>query len=342
MRFAPCVVVATLLLSGVSAQAQSPGETPVVLRISRDFVHQLIGIRFQRDQPVDANEGEVAVQGSAHVAGKFDVTLHKSENESDFDLTISGEIQTQLTATRRPVVVGLHGAAPFEARRRIVFDGHKFTGCAIQIDVANRFEMDDLRTARGRSFGPVIRSLAGPIVRKGLQDGDRQAETQIRTEVAKAIEEETDKLLKVLNRMEPAVVHAKELLAVKLKKKGIDIHVYRAATSEHLLLGIGGPKQTFPRLPELLPAQKAPVELWIDEALVNKDVRLRFLNDHWKDLKKEVHDQLVRRHPAVAAAVEKKVGESVEIDIVHVPGTRWHVVTFKPRLFLELPVITLR
>src|SRR5580700_4912158 len=107
------VLSAMHLVQGVEAEAQQPAgilpETKVVLRISREFIHELTGKQFKRDAPIDKTAFGAKVEGSAHVDGTFDVKLQKSDNASDFDLLVNGEVLTQVVAAKRPVQVYAHG-----------------------------------------------------------------------------------------------------------------------------------------------------------------------------------------------------------------------------------------
>src|SRR5438105_1979884 len=111
----------------VSAQPSKPlPETKIVLRISREFLQELTGSEFQHDEAIARSIAGAEVQGQARVDCTFEVKLRPSETESAFDLTAHGTLATQLTATRRLVQVNLHGLAPFDARRRIDFNGNAF------------------------------------------------------------------------------------------------------------------------------------------------------------------------------------------------------------------------
>ena len=179
--------VAVGMMFFLPAAAQEPAqplpETRIVLRVSDKFIQRLVGVHFQSDQPINSNAGGVLVAGSAHVAGKFRVVLHESTTESDFDVHVHGDIQMQLTATRRPVVVQAHGSAPFTVRRRVVHQGDDFSAQAITIGVNNHFTLDDICSFRGGLTGAITRQVARPFARRGLADGDRQADTEIRGSV---------------------------------------------------------------------------------------------------------------------------------------------------------------
>ena len=88
------VGVAPFLPVRAEEPVKSPPETRIVLRVSRKFIQRLIGKGFERDEPVNANFDKVNVAGTAHVAGRFLVTLHESKTESNFDVLLSGEVLT--------------------------------------------------------------------------------------------------------------------------------------------------------------------------------------------------------------------------------------------------------
>src|SRR5262245_63334884 len=123
-------VVSSFLCLTHAASGQQPpeGETKVVLRVAREFIHDLTGKRFHRDEPVRTNGLGGVVTGQARVDGRFDVRLEKSNNGSSFDLLATGDVQTQLVVSARPVNVHGHGTASFTGKRHFVFDGKRFSG----------------------------------------------------------------------------------------------------------------------------------------------------------------------------------------------------------------------
>jgi hypothetical protein len=155
MKFSVCLAASLSVLAApfLSVATQEPAkpvpETRIVLRVSGKFIQGLVGTHFQRDEPIDTEVGGVAVTGTAHVTGKFRITLHESRTESDFDVNGRGEVLTQLAATRRPVVVQTHGAAPFTVRQRIVHKGDLFIAQTLTIDEQNHFALDEIRPCRG-------------------------------------------------------------------------------------------------------------------------------------------------------------------------------------------------
>lgn len=344
MRFSACLfaslsgIVATFLLGATQEPAKPLPETRIVLRVSGKFIQALVGVRFQRDEPIDTNVGGVEVEGVAHVAGKFHITLHESKTESDFDVIGSGEVLTQLAATSRPVVVQAHGVAPFSVRRRIVHTGDQFIAQSLTMDVKNHFALDNIRPYRsGLLTGALTRRLARPFVRRGLAEGDHQADDEIRTRMTQAMETELDRLVVALNKIPPLVKQAYELIILENKPPPAGVRVYRAATKEHLLFSIGAPDHRMPNLPNLEKVQLAPLELWIavDKNALTED-RRKFILSNWRLIAPYLRNQLERRSPELTKEVDEPLTHLLEeVQIHEMPG--WHVLTFAPKI--PLPTV---
>ena len=338
------LAISSVFSIALSVTAQEPEkplpETKVVLRVSRDFIHKLTGVNFKRDEPFGSNTNGTQVAGNARVIGQFDVKLYDNEAGSDFDLLVSGEVRTQVTATRRPVDVFTHGFAPFTAKRRIVHKDGEFVGETIEIETTHQSSLDEIRPFRGGLIGRVTRRIALPTVRRGLVDGDRQIEDEIRTQVSKIITSETDELMTVINKIGPMIKKGEELLIAEdlLPKSGL--HLYRASTKDSLLFSTGLPNHRIAQIPVLHPSKHAPLELWIARRDNSKEKRLEFLLQHWELVTPIVDAQLARLYPEFAKSFEGKLYRFLN----HVRIERvedWHVVTFAPQL-AETPVAGLR
>jgi hypothetical protein len=350
MKTTPTVAVLLLLFgaflvsAAVEAPPTPPEETRVVLRISRDFLQELIGQEFDRDEPIDTTSSGTQVNGSAHVSGTVNVKLKPTETESDFNLLVDGQATTQMVATRRPVCVSLHGAAEFHACRQIVLDRDalSFTAGPVEITACYHSELDRIDSFRGGLTGALVRRLAKPIVVRSLPEGDRTARDQIRDEVAKNLQEETDKPLPALNQVAQLVRHGEQLLK-DTDSPLTELEYYRAATSEALLLSVGHKGR---RIPALSASEelKAPVELWIraDLVLEEKDA-INFLlkgeklrkavESHWKAIKPLVERDLPRRAAKLADLFDGE--ENIKIRTrsdpsLNVPPThrRWLIIMF--------------
>ncbi len=344
MKSSPILLVVLAALAAFSPlDAQEPvqplQDTKVVLRVSRKFIHRLIGTRFQRDQPIDSNADGVAVAGTARVTGRFDVALHESKDESDFDLHITGDVAIQLTATRRPVEIHAHGIAPFSARRRIIHKGDLFSAESLTLDVGNHFTLDGICPLRGGLAGAATRRIARPFVRRGLADGDRQADAEIRMQVTQGLETELDKLVAALNEIPPILKQAHEVIVAENKLPSEGVRFYRAATKEHLLISVGKPGRRIPTLPVLAKEKQAPLELWIGESKnADKEARRKFLLQNWRLIVPILTVQLQRRSPDLAKELDEPLARLMEEVQVHeVAG--WHIVAFAPKI--HMPVIKL-
>src|SRR5207244_1862909 len=128
-----------------SAQPSKPlPETKIVLRVSREFLQELTGNEYQSEQAIAKSIAGADVRGQSRVQCTFEVKLRPSETECAFDLVAHGTFATQMTATRRVVQANLHGIAPFDARRRIDFDGNAFTGHGIDMQARHQTRNDQV------------------------------------------------------------------------------------------------------------------------------------------------------------------------------------------------------
>jgi hypothetical protein len=224
-----------------------------------------------------------------------------------------------------------HGFAPFTARRRIVHKDGEFVGEAIEIDTTHQSSLDEIRPFRGGLIGRMTRRIALPTVRRGLVEGDRQIEDEIRTQVSKIITTETDELMIVINKIGPMIKKGEELLIAEdlLPKSGL--HLYRASTKDCLLFSTGLPNRRIAQIPVFHPDKHAPLELWIAKREESKEKRLEFLLKHWELVTPLIDAQLARHYPEFAKSFEGKLYRFLNnVQIESVAG--WHVVTFAPQL----------
>jgi hypothetical protein len=338
MKLSHCLIaiLAALVTPFLAAHAREPGkplpETRIVLRVSGKFIQTLIGSSFQRDEPIGENVNGIAVTGAARVVGKLHVRLHESPTESNFDVLVRGEVLSQLAATRRPVLVRAHGTAPFSACQPIVHQDHQFMAQTPTGDVRNYFTLDEICSYRGGLTGALTRRIARPFVRRGLADGDSQADERIHAEMTPVLKTEVDKLVVVLNKIPPLVKKAHELIILENKLPPDGVRYYRAATKEHLLISIGEPNQRIPRLPNLDTDKQAPLELWIGVARnVDAEERRKIILQNWRLITPFLLAQLQRRSTQLTKELDEPLEHLLEEVRIHeMPG--WHILTFAPRI----------
>jgi hypothetical protein len=328
--------LATIVTPFLAANAQEPGnplpETRIVLRVSDKFIQGLLGIRFQRDEPISEDVRGIAVTGAACVAGTLHVKLHESTTESNFDVMVRGEVLSKLAAKRRPVVVLTHGTAPFSACQPIVHQDHQFMAQTLTIEVQNHFTLDQICSYRDGLTGALTRRIARPFVQRGLAHGDSQADENIRTKVTPVLETELGKLVVVLNTIPPLVKQAHELIILENKVPPDGVRYYRAATKEHLLISIGEPNRRIPSLPNLDKDKQAPLELWIGVARKESaEERRRLMLQNWRLITPFLLAQLQRRSPQPTKELNEALAHLLEeVQIHEMPS--WHVLTFAPRI----------
>ena len=328
--------ILTPFLVGQEPEKPLP-ETRIVLRISGKLIQALLGERFERDEPIDENVRGVAVAGTAHVVGKLHVLLRESESESNFDVLIRGEVRSQLAATRPPVVVLAHGAAPFSICQPIVHQDHQFMVQPLTMEVRNRFTLDEICSDRTGLTGALTRRIALPFVRRGLVEGDSVADEEIRVRMSPVVKAEMGKLVDVMNRIPPLVKQAYAVVILENKVPKNGERFYRAATKDYLLISIGAENRRMPSLPNLDKNKQAPLELWIGVAKnAGTEDRRKFLIENWRFVAPFLTAQFQRRSPELTKGLEEPLSRLLEEVQVHeVPG--WHVLTFAPRIPLPVP-----
>jgi hypothetical protein len=313
MKFIPqsIALMALLCLWNPSASAQQDKplpETKVVLRISRECLHELTGKEFQREEAIAKNISGADVRGQARIDCKFDVKLRPSETESSFDLVANGTFATQMTATRRIVQVNLHGIAPFDAQRRIVFDGKAFTGREIEMQATHQSSIDQIRSSRGGLIGAIARGAARKSANRNLPEGDQQISEEIRVQLTKALEEESDKRMASMNtKVKMILKEAEHLLREEKVLAAEGTQRYFATTEHHMCMSFGPLDHCIPKLPVLDPAKAASIELWIA-----KGDGVNLVVESWALIKPAVFERVARRSPEIAKMLEEVRVESVK------------------------------
>ena len=130
-----------------------------------------------------------------------------------------------------------------------------------------------------------------------------------------------------MNKFGPLLKKGEEILREEKMLSVASVHLYLAATEQHLYMSIGPPDQRIPKLPKLDLAKRGPIEMWIAIENPSRKDLLNPVLEHWKYVKPFVIQRINRRSPELGKIVEQVQVESVD---------GWYVVTFAPKL-LELP-----
>ena len=322
---------ALLLLHVLPVEAQQPApalpETKVVLRISREFIHELTAKQVNRDVPIDLNSKSVAITGTAHAEGTTDVKIKASDNACDFELVLDGRVSTQLVATDRSVQVHLQGTAPFKARRRIVFADDAFSGHKVEVDTSYRSTIEAICSSRNGLIGDMVRTTATWRTRRVLPEEDLRAADEVRSRLSAAIEKETDELLATLNRIGSIVKQGEEVLREEKLISARSVQHYLAATERSIYISIGPPEHRMAKLPILTASERAPIELWVAIKKPGKKDAFSPVLENWKLVKPFILPRIAKRSPETA-----KILDLVQVRTVD----NWHVLTFAPDLLGSL------
>jgi hypothetical protein len=331
MNFVHLVVgiSAMLFLQSVRIEAQQPAadlpETKLVLRVSREFIHELTAKQFKRDEPIEMDFTGTVVTGSAQANGTTDVRIKASDNSCDFDLIVNGQVTTQLVATSRSVQMNFRGCAPFKGRRRVVFDEIFFSGRKVEVEATYHSTLDRICSFRSGLIGVLVRGASKSMIRRSLAEDDLKADDEVRTKLTAAIEKESDGFLATLNKVGSIVKQGEELLREEKLLSARSVQHYLAATERSLYISVGPPQHQIARLPRLRASEREPIELWVAIRKEGKPDRFSPILEHWKLVK-----------PFILSRIAKQSPESAKIlDQVHVKTVEgWHVLTFAPN-FLD-------
>lgn len=324
-----------VLLSLVSqitpAQAQEPTrelpETKVVLRISREFIHELTAKQFKRDVPIDMQFDGTTVTGSASARGTTEVEIQASENSCNFELVVNGQVTTELVATGRATQAYLHGFAPFKGRRRIVFDDASFLGRNVDLETSYHSSVERICSFRSGFMGVMARNLASSALRRDLPQDDLRAGDEVRARLTAEIVKESDGLLATLNRVGSIVKKGEELLRDEKLLSARSVQHYLAATERSLYISIGPPQHRIAKLPRSSASEREPIELWVAIQKPGKVDRFSPLLANWKIVKPFILPRIAQHSPETAKILD-------EVQVKSVDG--WHIVTFAPKLLDSL------
>ena len=320
-----------LFLQSLPVGAEQPSadlpETKVVLRISREFIHELTAKQIKRDVPVDLNANGVAVTGTARAEGTTNVNIQASDNACDFELVVNGSVSTQLVATDRSVQVHLQGTAPFSARRRVVFADDAFSGHKVEVDTSYHSTVAAICSSRAGLIGNLARTTATWKTRRVLPEEDLRAADEVRLRLSAAIEKETDELLVTLNRIGSIVKQGEDVLREEKLISERSVQHYLAATERSIYISIGPPEHRIAKLPKTSASERAPIELWVAIKKPGKKDAFSPILANWKIVKPFVLARIAKRSPETA-----KILDQVQVKTVE----NWHVLTFAPSLFALL------
>lgn len=324
-----------VLLSLVAQSAppparQSTGELPetkVVLRISREFIHELTAKQFKRDVPIEMDFSGTTVMGSASARGTTEVEIQASENSCNFELVVNGQVTTELVATSRATQTHLHGFAPFKGRRRIVFDDASFLGQNVNLETSYHSSIDRICSFRSGVMGALARNLASSALRRDLSQDDLKAGDEVRARLTAEIIKESDGLLATLNKVGSMVKKGEELLRDEKLLSARSVQHYLAATKRSLYISIGPPQHQIAKLPRSRASEREPIELWVAIQKPGKVDRLSPLLANWKIVKPFILPRIAQQSPETAKILD-------EVQVKSVDG--WHIVTFAPKLLESL------
>ncbi len=258
-----CVFVLAAVPAALAQSAQDEDDAPrFVVRISRPFLAQLTEKTFVRDEPVHDVILGATVEGTAHIAGQYNVKLQEDNKIDNFMFHIRGHVSGRTTSRRGPVVVQGECQADFTATRPVTFTGKEFVGQPVEMTVSLHSRVGDISTARGGPFSRLVGRIAYPSVMRSMPEANSIAEAKMRAHLSASVTQDSDKILVTLNR----VTSVANTIVLWQKVRGLsvpDLPVQLAASDHYLLMGMAAHEQALIDLPELREQDRAPMEVWV-------------------------------------------------------------------------------
>ena len=241
-------------------QAASAGvvqDKTLVLRISREFIREHVPQVAAQVNPVDRCLFGAHVHGTAVTNGAPRVVEGSDPASPSFTMHFQGHTRTDTVATKGPVRARTKGEAMFDVRRDILFDASGFHASDTAIDCDFTSSLAGLGTPPGVR-GRVVRRIAMPQIEKTQPVANTVSLNQVKAEVLKAFNDQTDDLVSSLNRRLPW----KATLAI-VAPNGTERVRKMSTTPVYLEIRSHVVDSDVPDLPIESDDLRAPIELWV-------------------------------------------------------------------------------
>jgi hypothetical protein len=288
MALACASVTALAALGGAFAQNPPTGkdgaaEVNVVLRVTRKIVSDITTKTVDRTTPIQLCVLNTPLTGVARTTGTATLLFDDRPESGEFDVLLRGASVSRSVVDNPPVQVFGSGRLDFALRKRVTFDGIKFSSQPATIDARFCSTIDGLATPPGL-FGLLVEWIAMPKIRRQEPIYAQAAFDDGKAQLVKAFDEEVEKSLKDLNEVSPL-----EKTVNTLFPETKDWIFYPLTTSTHLLIGLGPRDRKLPVLP-ITDKTDAPIELWIRNKPETKAMIL--VMQLWKDANKQLKEML--------------------------------------------------
>jgi hypothetical protein len=232
-------------------------ELSLVLRISRQLVNDLTTQTTRRTTPVYMCVADSEIKGLAFTEAKSTVQFESDKSEANhFFVELRGTTVSRTVADRPPVQVFGSARMRFLLRKRVAFDGTKFSTQVTGFDGDICTSVDGIATPPGLA-GLIVEIIATPQIRASQPIVAKAAYDDGRSQLITEFDKEVQRVIKELNTISPL-----EETAQKLFPQTKDWIYYPYNTATHLIIGVGPRNYRLPDLPVTSPSD-ARVEVWI-------------------------------------------------------------------------------
>jgi hypothetical protein len=258
-------------------------EVNVVLRISRKLVNELTTKKYQRTNPVYLCVLNSEIKGLAFTDATSAVQFETKAGDTDFVVELRGTTVSQTMAGRPLIQVFGSGHMQFILRKRVTFDGIKFSSQPTSFDGVFRTSVDAIATPPGL-IGLLIEVLATPKIRRSQPAVASAGYEDNKARLIALFDEEIKQVIDDLNEVSPL-----EETVEKLFPQTKDWIYSPTITPTHIIVGVGPRNYRLPEIP-ISSKTDAPVEVWIRSKPETQGM-IAVLK-LWKDANKQLAESL--------------------------------------------------
>ena len=158
-------------LKDALAQAK-PGETPIMLRISKQLVEELTDDEIEVEMPVSDEFVGIPISGTAMARAKVQIRFETSNSNATIYLTATGKGHSTFGGTAGPVTARGQAWVPFTLKTHVTFDGIKYKSHPATSEATVDSQIDEVCTSRNGPLAKVIRHIAWNKLSEAKPDMD--------------------------------------------------------------------------------------------------------------------------------------------------------------------------
>ncbi|MEX2175515.1 MAG: hypothetical protein WD872_14220 [Pirellulaceae bacterium] len=265
-------VLALLIISAEPLQAEYPQSLQaelaaprVVLRLSDKWFDSFVDREVVRDSPVDQVVLGVHVVGTARTLGNTKVALRTNPNHASFEVVFRGNTHSRTVGRKGPAVIHSRSETNFTATKQVVFEaGRGFYALPAKIASDTRCATDGIETTRRGWLGRVIERRAWKRIAQSKPITAQIAHDNAAERISAAFDRQIEDMLVQLNK----AADLRETLALLKSSDGKARYACCSTPGYVQFMSASKARAPAPQLPPAIGNLDAPVQIWIDRAVI--------------------------------------------------------------------------